>query len=725
MVGLVAAMSNQNQLIHLPPLRQELTLMPGSPTNAGSPTWNLQDPVGNRFFQLTWPAFEILSRWHLGNPEAIVESVNQNTTLNIELDDVDALFRFLSQQHLLLAYTAEDSERLNRQATAIHTKDAKWLLKNYLFFRVPLIRPKVFLEWFAPYFAKVFTPTFWWAILALLVVGVYLVSRQWDSFTHTFSGYSGLEALLGIGIALSFAKVLHEFGHALTAHRYGCRVPAMGVAFLVMLPVLYTDTTDAWKLSSRRARMHIGAAGMLAELVLAVIATLVWSFLPDGPLRAGVFLLATSTWLLTLAINASPFLRFDGYFLLSDWLNMPNLHERSFAVGRWWMRKKLFGWNDPVPEQFPPRRHKFLIAFAFATALYRAILFLSIALLVYHLFFKLLGVILMIVELAWFIAYPVQREIKVWWQRRAEMRWQRETYRSSAIALALIALVIIPWQSHIRAPAVMGAEQAQGLYAVSAARVISDSLAQGTPVKAGQILVQLESPDLQFKLKLAQAKEQQLRWQLEQQSLTANLQIAGPALRKRWEGAQETVNGLTERVKQLTVTAPFDGVISERNPALTTGAWIPAGEQLFHITSPSGIKGEAYVNESDMMRLTETIYAGKDKNYRASFIANQSSYPTLNCNIEEIDQLNLTQLDQPYIASQYGGSIATQQNKDGHLIPLQAIFRVRLNNCLAGDEKKSLVQELAGTASLQGERKSFVVKAFNKVVAVWNSEAGF
>lgn len=715
----------QSQLTHLPPLRQELTLTPGSPTNEGAPTWNLQDPVGNRFFQLTWPAFEILSRWHLGNPAAIVESVNSSTTLQVGLEDVDALFRFLSQQHLLLAYTPDDSERLNRYATASKTKGAKWLLKNYLFFRLPLIRPKVFLEWFAPYFAKVFTPGFWWAILGLLAVGIYLVSRQWDSFTHTFSAYSGLEALLGMGIALSFAKVLHEFGHALTAHRYGCRVPTMGVAFLVMLPVLYTDTTDAWKLSSRRARMHIGAAGMLAELVLAVIATLVWSFLPDGPLRAGVFLLATSTWLLTLAINASPFMRFDGYFLLSDWLNMPNLHERSFALGRWWMREKLFGWNDPIPEQFPARREKFLIAFAFGTAIYRAVLFLSIALLVYHLFFKLLGLLLLIVELAWFIAYPVQREIKIWWQRRAEMHWRLETYRSTTIAFALIALIAIPWQTSIRAPAVIGAEQAQGLYAVSAAHVISDGIAQGTQVKAGQVLVQLESPDLQFKLKLAQTKEQQLRWQLEQQSLTANLQVAGPALRKHWEGAIEAVNGLEERVKQLTVIAPFDGVISERNPALTTGTWIPAGEQLFHITSPSGIKGEAFVNESDMMRLSETINAEKDKSYRAGFIANQSSYPKLNCNIEEIDKVNLAQLGQPYVASQYGGNIATQQNKDGGLIPLQATFRVRLNNCVTNDEKKSLLQELAGTASLQGERKSFVVKAFNKAVAAWNSEAGF
>ena len=115
----------------------------------------------------------------------------------------------------------------------------------------------------------------------------------------------------------------------------------------------------------------------------------------------------------------------------------------------------------------------------------------------------------------------------------------------------------------------------------------------------------------------------------------------------------------------------------------------------------------------------------KNKIYAAGFIAQQIGFPKLNCHIEEIDKLNLTQLDQSYIASQFDGSNPTQENKDHALIPLQAIFRVRLNNCVAGDEKKSLLQELAGTVSLSGERESFVGKGFRKVVAVWNGEAGF
>ncbi len=710
---------NQTALTQLPPLRQELSLTPNSPNQQGEPTWILHDPTNNRFFQLGWAAFEMLSRWRLRDPQTLLTAIAQETTLKLSMSDIESLVQFLAQQHLLLAYTPEDSARMTRYAEAIQAKDTRWLLKNYLFFRLPLVRPKRFLEALAPHFEQVFKPRFWWAVAALLALGIFLISRQWDSFTHTFAAYMGLQGLLGVGIALSFAKILHECGHALTAHKYGCRVPTMGIAFLVMMPVLYTDTTDAWKLSSRKQRMHIGAAGMLAELVLAVIATLAWSFMPDGPLRAGAFLLATSTWVITLAINASPFMRFDGYFLLADWLNLPNLHERAFALGRWWLREKLFGWGDPVPEQFPSRRHGFLIAFAFATAIYRAILFIGIAVIVYHFFFKLLGIFLMLVELGWFIAYPVKREIQIWWQRRDHMQWNLQTKRSAGISAALIILLILPWQTSIRAPAVIGAEQAQGLYAVSAAKVTGTVIREGEQVKAGQVLVQLESPDLAFNLALAQTKERALRWQLEQQSLNSNLQLAGPALQKRWEGAAERVRGLEERIQQLTITAPFDGIVNERNPTLTQGTWVAAGEKLFYVINPKGIKGEAYLTESDMLRSTGTTQLSSST---AHFIAQQTPLGSVNCSIEDIDKLNIHQLDQAYLANHYGGSIATQITQEGHLIPLEATFRLRLYNCQNKAEK--ITQELAGVAHLHGERKSFLVRGLTEVTAVLRRESG-
>ena len=92
---------------------------------------------------------------------------------------------------------------------------------------------------------------------------------------------------------------------------------------------------------------------MTAELCCAALAICAWGFLPDGPARSVAFLVATTTWVTTVLLNLSPFMRYDGYYVLSDWLEVPNLHARSFALARWWMRETLFGFGDPVPEEFP------------------------------------------------------------------------------------------------------------------------------------------------------------------------------------------------------------------------------------------------------------------------------------------------------------------------------------------------------------------------------------
>jgi len=193
----------------LPQLRQELTLTRGATTPEGAPTWMLHDPAANRFFQLSWPAFELLSRWPLDNAHAIVEEVNRATTLRVSLDDFTALVRTLSQQNLLVSASADDTERLHAQAAAGRLTSAKWLLKHYLMIRVPLWHPMTFLRRGARFVQPVFRPGFWVLVLGVAAVGLFMVSRSWDEFVHTFHGYADLRGLVAIALALGFAKVLH------------------------------------------------------------------------------------------------------------------------------------------------------------------------------------------------------------------------------------------------------------------------------------------------------------------------------------------------------------------------------------------------------------------------------------------------------------------------------------------------------------------------------------
>ncbi|HSK41901.1 MAG TPA: site-2 protease family protein, partial [Arenibaculum sp.] len=443
----------------MPPLREELTLHPGPRTPSGVPTWTLQDPANNRFFRIGWAEFEMLSRWDLGSMEAIAEAVSRDTTLDLAGDRVEAFVRFLAGCSLLQVRGEQAVGGLVRQAQAQRRHWAAWMLKNYLFFRIPLVRPDGFLTATRGLVGWVFSPGFLALVLAAAAAGGWLVVRQWDGFIHSFSYFFSIEGALLAALALGLSKVLHELGHAYVANRFGCRVPTMGLAFLVLWPVLYTDTSEAWKLPSRRPRLAIGAAGMATELALAALATLAWAFLPDGPARSACFLLATTTWILTLVVNLNPFMRFDGYYLLSDWLDIANLQDRSFALARWRLREALFGLGDPRPERFERHVEHLLIAYAVATWIYRFFLFLGIALLVYHLFFKALGIVLFAVELAWFIARPVLGELRVWASRRREVRLNRQTALSLFMLSAALAAVVIPWRSTVPAPALLRAEQ--------------------------------------------------------------------------------------------------------------------------------------------------------------------------------------------------------------------------------------------------------------------------
>ncbi|HKC32892.1 MAG TPA: hypothetical protein VKC16_05475, partial [Xanthobacteraceae bacterium] len=225
----------------LPPLREEIGISRGPAALDGSPTWTLHDPAVNRFYRLGWPEFEIISRWDSANADTLVERVNSETTLRVEPDDIEQMVRFLRSYDLLRAGTPQMTAYLVGKAQRMRQSVGKWLLHNYLFMRIPLVRPDRFLTATYPYVAGLFSRAVALAILLIGLVGLYLVARQWDVFLDTFVDMFTLEGAVWFALTLGCLKVVHELGHAYTAKRFGCRVPTMGLALLVMVPVLYTD----------------------------------------------------------------------------------------------------------------------------------------------------------------------------------------------------------------------------------------------------------------------------------------------------------------------------------------------------------------------------------------------------------------------------------------------------------------------------------------------------
>ena len=318
----------------------------------------------------------------------------------------------------------------------------------------------------------------------------------------------------------------------------------------------------------------------------------------------------------------------------------------------------------------------------------------------------------MAVELGWFIARPVWREMRVWWQAREAMRWNRASRRSALLAgLGLLALVW-PWQGVVQAPAVLGALQAQAVYAPYASQLMSPLPAAGQSFQAGQPLLQLRSPELTVRLQQAQAIEQQLQWQLSQQAFDPQLMAAGAALRKRWESAAAEVTGLQAEIQRLTLQAPFDARVAESNEDARPGSWVPAGERLLMLVGPTGSKVDAYVDEAALASLAPGL--------PARFVPSALEQPSVQCRVERVDPVQLSQLDAPVLASVHGGDIAVQKAPDGRLLPLQPVFRVRLEHC---DRTQPPLMELPGRAELQGERRSWLGRGWRWAVALWQRES--
>ena len=348
----------------LPPLREDLQLLAGPSRPDGMPTWTIFDPVRNKFFRIDWRAFQLLSNWGLADSESLRRHVAATTTVAPNASDVEDLVQFLSANSLTRDPPAGDVDNFVAQYQLSKPNWLRWLLTNYLFVRIPLVRPQPFLDRTARWVEPIFSVTARNLVLFCGVIGLYLVGRQWDVFVASFLHFFNLRGLAFYALALVFVKILHELGHAYTSTRYGCKVATMGVAFLVLFPVLYTDATDAWRLQSRRQRVLIASAGVLTELYVALISTFLWSFVADGVLRSALFVLATTSWIMSLGVNLNAAMRFDGYYILPDFLEIQNLQQRAFAFGRWWLREVLFGLGQPAPELQPRWMRRTLIAYA-------------------------------------------------------------------------------------------------------------------------------------------------------------------------------------------------------------------------------------------------------------------------------------------------------------------------------------------------------------------------
>lgn len=707
--------SATEQAPRLPPLRQDLEVMASGANEAGAPTWVIYDPLQHRYFQIDRETRELLSVWREGLtiPE-LVGLASKQFGCAVDDEQVARLLEFVRGGNLAVDDRPGHWRDVARRAALGRRSLVTQLVHNYLFFKVPLLQPQRALKVALPYVEPLYT---WQAatVIGLMgLVGLYLTSRQWDAFLSTFHAFFTLEGAAYFALALISVKAMHELGHAFTAVRFGCHVPTMGIAFMVMAPLLYTDVTDAWRLSSRRQRMLIDAAGILVELALACLAIFLWAFLPDGCGRGLVFMVATAGLVVSLGLNLNPFMRFDGYYLLADLIGIDNLQPRAFALGAWKVRQILFARALKPPELMPDHVRNGLIVYAWSTWLYRLVVFTGIALLVYHYFFKLLGIALFFVEIWYFIARPIVHEMMAWSKIGPRIASPNRATVTAAIALGLLLALIVPWSTRIEVPAVLEAADLTQVYPARAAKVVSVEATRGSFVSQGTPICYLHAPEIDNEIDGTKIKIDLTRLRLARATGDRIDREESLVLARELASLQAKLDGFLREKGELVVRAPAAGTILELDPNLHPGRWVGRTDLLALIAARERYVVRGYVSESSLFRLKA--------NARGRFIPDDLTRSGIAVRLVSVARAGAASIDILELASTNGGRVPVEIDPQQRLVPVMAQYLVELE---PQGLHRSPQQIVRGIVELEGAPESLLTRAWRQVAQVLIRESGF
>ena len=698
----------------IPYLRQDLEIFRGNSREDGSPAWLLYDAVRNKYFTVGLTAFRLIKNWRGGEDIQNFEKKINSQGIETTGDEIKSFIGFLQQNNLIIQPQGQGVPYLMQQKNSLKKSWIMNLIHSYLFFKIPLFTPD---EWLGRTLHKVKflgSKKIRNIIYILGFIGLFFVIQQFENFTKTFLYFFSFKGLMIYFVTLVFVKCLHELGHAYIAKYHGCRVSAIGIAFLVFFPFLYTDTTDAWRLRNHKDRLLINFAGILTELHLALIATFVWGILPEGGLKSAAFFIATTSWISSIAINVSPFMRFDGYYVFSDWLKAENLQPRSFALAKWKIRETLFGFNHKPPEEISPSRRWTFIIYAWSTWVYRFFLFIGIALLVYYFAFKVLGIILFAIEIYWFIMLPIIKEMKQWWMMRSEMKLNKQTFRTISVLIITLMILFLPWKSSMKIPAVYISEKYSKIYSPYPAKIKSVFITKDQEVEAGQNLIELYSPGLDKEINSIRRKILLTKTKINRMSGTSGNMDEYLTYNQRLIALQSELSGLTKTKEKLVIKAPNKGKVKDL-VSLSNEMWVSNLDQLLGIVHYGTGNVKAFIREEQIDRFQE--------NTPAVFIPNDGDHKKIHLISNKLDLSSVNNLPYVALASIHNGPIAIRNFTSG-----EYQYRPETAHYIADFKlvnQSSIKFELPGYVHVEGNRYSPFVRFFRNVFSVLIRESGF
>ena len=697
-----------------PSIREDLQLFEGTPLEDGSPTWLLFDTLTNKYFTIGLNAFRLLNYWNADvDTKTFIKNVEQKG-VNLKEEELNDFISFLKVNDLISHHNSEDTKFLIEKYKNQKKHFILSIIHNYLFFKIPLLKPDTFLD-STLMFAKIIgSKLVRYIVYVLGLIGIYFVIQNWDQFINTFLYFFNWNGFIFYAFSLVLVKAIHEFGHAYVAKNYGCNVNSMGIAFLVFFPFLYTDNTNAWRLRDYSNRLRINFAGISTELHLALLATFFWSILEPGTLKSIAFFIATTSWVSSLLINISPFMRFDGYYVLADFLRVENLQPRAFSLAKWKLRQIIFGLNHEQPEKMNTNKINFLIFYAWSTWIYRFFLFIGIAILVYHYTFKVLGIILFVVEIIWFICLPIYREMALWWKMRSDIGLSFNLIRTILFISVLFFLFFYPWKNYQKIPAILQSENFISIYAPEEAQIKRVHIKEGDKVQKDQLLIELTSPSLNYKINQTIGKLELAELQINNalQSKINREQLL--SLRSKKNKLETEILNYNKIKSSLNIRAPFNAEITFLEK-FKKDQWVNQEDPLLSLVDKDTQTIFAFISEKNIAKIDRT----KD----LFFISSHIDSPKIPLSIKSISKSPVNNFNLfPIVTSLYSGPIAARENSSSDIISEQAYYLVSMN--LVEDITK-VDQKMLGSVNIAIYPTSFAERIYKYVYAVLIRELSF
>ena len=649
----------------------------------------LQNPFSNQFFRLRPAAYEFVARLRR---EKTVQEVWQECLDRFpdEAPGQESVIRLLAQLYFanLLQYDAgSDTAQLFQRYERTRQRETRARLLNIMFMRFPLLDPDLFLVRTLA-LARVFISPVG-ALVWLGVVGAALMTvlDNWTNLSQQSQAVLAPDNLFLLYAGMVLVKTIHEFGHAYFCRRFGGEVHAMGIMLMIFTPMPYVDATSSWGFRSRWKRILVGAAGMITELFVAALAVFVWANTGPGTVHSLAYNMIFVASVSTIVFNLNPLLRYDGYYILSDWLEIPNLYQQSLRQLKHLAERYLFGLKNSVSPTRSRREKAWLTIYGVTSSIYRVVVFAGILLFVADRFL-LIGILMAGVCLVSWVMVPTIGFIKYLAASPSlERHRPRAAFVSAGAALLLItALNWIPFPNHFRAPGVLKSTRWTDVVNETPGQLERIVTEPGSRVTRGQVLLELKNEPLEFERAAAQASYEEVQARLRQarRDDLANLK----PLQSRLQSIAMRLRRLERDRDALTIHARQDGLWIAPQIRDSLGRWLVRGTSIGLLVDPSSFEFTATVAQED----GETLFARQILSAQARLFGESEKVLALGpLTVIPTEQI---QLPSPALGWAAGGEVRVDQ-KDPHGVQAaEAFFEVRAQ--VKDDAKAALLHGRAG-----------------------------